>query len=544
MWNRDWIIETATRIRELNPEVVLSAGGPEVTADPDGFLKAAPFTFVVSGEGEIPFLEVATRLAAGHPAGQIPGVHSPAGSIPGGQGLADLDEIPSPWLSKTLPADHGVLWELSRGCPFRCDFCYESRGMTGVRRHSVERVRQELLFFKDAGVSQVYLLDPTFNADKKRAKAILRMIAEIAPEIHYTFEVRTEFLDKEMAELFGSLHCAVQIGLQSSHPSVLKNVNRTIDREQFSERVMLLNHAGAVFGLDLIYGMPGDTLEGFRESLDYALELFPNQLDIFALSVLPGTRLNETASDFGLEWMPEPPYRTLNSPGFGPADRKTAAGLARASLLFYSRGRGVAWLIPLAWTLEMKPSKVLEQFAVVIRDKGWMDKDPGEEELEEAQKDFCRRMLQTRKMNPLVPLITDLITFHHAWGRALADGDPDGIKTQGPVGREPDPDRVWRLRKDVKLFVTEHDLYALQECGMVPLEDMAEDCPKSRSFGMAFFGRTGVEVVGMYENCYRVLTALDGTLPLGSLYDRRGQKGGKTIPFLSSMLEEGLLIIG
>lgn len=539
MWNRDWILAAVRELKRIAPETRITAGGPEVTADPEGFRTSAPFDFVISGEGEIPFLETVNRLEEGATLSGIPGVFTPQGGWPAEPGITDLDEIPSPWLNGSLNPGHGALWELSRGCPFRCDFCYESRGMSGVRRHSLERIRDELIRFRDAGTEQLYLLDPTFNADRKRAKAILRMIAETAPEIHYTFEVRTEFLDREMATLFGSLHCAVQIGLQSCHAEVLKNVNRDINREQFQQRVMLLNHAGVIFGLDLIYGMPEDTLSRYRESLDFALELMPNQLDLFPLSVLPGTKLADTAAGFGLVWDPDPPYTTRSSPGFDPQDRARAAALTRSTQLFYSRGRAVAWFMPLVWTLDTTPSALLERFSREVTTRGWMEQDPPEEKLEEAQREFVKHCLKEKQKGSLTPLLYDLIAFHHAWGRALADGVSDAKGC--PPGQTPDPDKVWKLRKDIKLFVTEHDLFALQECGMVPLEEMSETCPRSRSWCMAFFGPGGVEMVSLYENCFHLLKEMDGTIPLKALLDRFGSKRERTLTFLTTMAEEGLM---
>ena len=145
--------------------------------------------------------------------------------------MKDLATLPSPYLDGSLDpsAYPGMLWELSRGCPFRCDFCFESRGTSGIRRVPMARVKAELLHFEACGVSQVFVLDPTFNFDQRQAKAILHLIAEQAPAIHFFFELRSEFIDAELAKLFAAIRCSLQIGLQSADDAVLRKISRSID---------------------------------------------------------------------------------------------------------------------------------------------------------------------------------------------------------------------------------------------------------------------------------------------------------------------------
>ena len=74
--------------------------------------------------------------------------------------MKELATLPSPYLDGSLDpsAYPGMLWELSRGCPFRCDFCFESRGTEGTRRVPMDRVKAELLHFEACEVSQVFVL--------------------------------------------------------------------------------------------------------------------------------------------------------------------------------------------------------------------------------------------------------------------------------------------------------------------------------------------------------------------------------------------------
>jgi radical SAM superfamily enzyme len=213
------------------------------------------------------------------------------------------------------------------------------------------------------------VLDSTFNQDVKRAKAILRMIKKIAPDIHFHFEVRSEYIDREMAALFSQITCSLQIGLQSSDPLVLKQVGRSFAKDDFKTRINLLNESGAVFGFDLMYGLPGDNLQGFCESLDFALSLYPNHLDIFPLAVLPGTALRSRSSSIGLTHLLEPPYTLITSPAFTITEMHRAQQVASACDIFYTRGRAVAWFNGVMDVLGLKPSDFFQSFAdmLVIR---------------------------------------------------------------------------------------------------------------------------------------------------------------------------------
>lgn len=429
VWNHAFTVSLARELRRRAPGIMLFAGGSEATAAPALLLAEAGLDFVVAGEGEEVFCAILRRLKEQKSLAGLPGVYLPGGdftdtlpALP----VRELDKLASPFLGGAwLPGKgEGVLWELSRGCSFQCDFCFESRGERGVRRYSLERLGAELCVFERQEVSQVFVLDPTFNQDPLRAKAILRLIKQTAPNIHYTFEVRTEFLDREMAGLFAALHCTLQIGLQSARREVLRKVSRDFNPKKYASQITLLNESGVTFGLDLIYGLPSDTLAGFKESLDYALALQPNHLDIFPLAVLPGTRLFERAEELGLDFLPEAPYTLLSSGSFSSKDMEAARKLKDACELFYNRGGAVGWLFMALETLGMKASDFLARFA------GWykaekLKRVPDRLEISALQVDFCRELFLEAGVAALFPVLRDVILYQGALNHSLWAGPLD-----------------------------------------------------------------------------------------------------------------------
>ncbi|WP_288188750.1 radical SAM protein [uncultured Treponema sp.] len=448
VWNRT-LLETVCALLKKNfPGLICIAGGPEVTANPASFTE---FDYAVSGWGEktVPLLlrslyEKENILITDSLFTKIPGVYAPLKNdgnrnedarLLGLNGhpatllplprsaVLDLQEISSPWLDGTLnPQKYGgVLWELARGCPFKCSYCYESKGEQKIQYFPLERLEKELRLFSSYKVPQVFVLDPTYNASKKRALEMLSLIKTIAPDTFFYFEARAEFIDRELAAAFASVNCSLQFGLQSADASVLKNVNRSFDKKVFEKNIGFLNKSGAVFGFDLIYGLPGDTLQGFCASLDFALSLYPNNLELFCLSVLPGTDLYETAQSLGLTWMACPPYHVVESTSFSAKDLAAAKKLSEAADIFYNSGRAVPWFLSVLKPLRQKPSTFLREFAQYLETHSVQTCCPSQK-ARELQLCFVRNKYASRNLNRLVSVAEDLIVLNGALGEATATG--------------------------------------------------------------------------------------------------------------------------
>jgi radical SAM superfamily enzyme YgiQ (UPF0313 family) len=357
LWNRTMLLEIIKEIKQNNPEILIIAGGPEVTADFKNFKSNKIIDIAIPGEGEQLIITIIDKIKNGISAEIIQEEIV-------FETIEDLDSLPSPILDGTLDlTKKGLLWELSRGCPFNCAFCYESKGTNKVRRFSIDRINQELDLIAESNVEQVFVLDPTFNYNKDAAKQILELIQIKAPHITFYFEVRSEFIDEEMAFLFSQITCIVQIGVQSINNTVLETVNRTIDIHQFEKQVLLLHEASVPYGFDLIYGLPKDSLKSFCKSLDFVIGLAPNHLDVFPLSVLPGTELADNAYKLQLNYLEENPYTIITTTSLQEKEIRRAEKIAKACTIFYNEGKAVSWFGIVTRALKIKASKFLLQFA-------------------------------------------------------------------------------------------------------------------------------------------------------------------------------------
>jgi hypothetical protein len=239
-----------------------------------------------------------------------------------------------------------------------------------------------------------------------------------AASIHWHFEARAELITRAQARRFAGLGASLQIGLQTSNPEVSAKIGRVLDVKRFCSCINILNEEGVNFGLDLIYGLPDDTLAGFRNSLDFAIALFPNNLDLFRLSVLPGTRLWDWGGQLGLRWNSNAPYEVTGTSTFTAADLERAEKISLGADIFYNRGRAVAWFNQVLKPLRMKASDFFEKFIPMA---GALNKEDSLE-IEKAQLSFLENQFKEKKKAHLLPAVKDLVQYHGAWGRALVEG--------------------------------------------------------------------------------------------------------------------------
>ena len=456
VWNRVILEETCLLLKKMLSDCICIAGGPEVTASPLSFKS---FDFMIAGQGERAMVELLDAMAKSETGiidcneiGRAFGVQGVYRSAAPSPQAVEHNEIiracplppeltASPYLDGTLDVSKygGALWELARGCPFKCSYCYESKGEKKIAYFPMERLEKEIELFAKKRIAQVFVLDPTYNASKERAIKMLRIIEKKAPGTFFYFEARAEFIDRELARAFARIPCCLQIGLQSANPEVLKNVHRTLEKKRFEKNIGFLNEEGVTFGFDLIYGLPGDNFKGFCESIDFALSLYPNNLELFCLSVLPGTDLHDAAKGFGMEWKSQPPYHVLRTPQFSEKDLAKAERLSLATNLFYTKGRAVAWFNSVIYVLKEKPSDFLKKFEEWLGNdkktlastgsiRDWTA-DENSAQIEELQLAFIQKRFHESHKDRYLPAAEDLIRMHAALGRCTFDGSESTFTT-------------------------------------------------------------------------------------------------------------------
>jgi anaerobic magnesium-protoporphyrin IX monomethyl ester cyclase len=290
--NRRGVAMLAELIRNMHPEAHIVVGGPHVTALPIETLQHVPaIDTVVVGEGEQTFLDIVRCLQENKPVQRIPGTawrSSKALQLsPPRDRIADLDTL-------APPIDYFDLHTLltSRGCPMHCTFC-GSRLMWGkqVRFHSAEYVLDMLeTAVIRRGLRILSIKDDTFTADRPRALAICEGIRKRRLEFIWSCDTRADYLDDELLSEMRQSGCTrISMGVESASTAILRNINKRLSLEQLFEVTQAAKKYGIQTRYYMMAGNRGETLETFRQSLDFISRAKPNQFVFSQLHLYPGT---------------------------------------------------------------------------------------------------------------------------------------------------------------------------------------------------------------------------------------------------------------
>lgn len=338
VWNVTTMMAVARRVKAARPQTIIVIGGPEVGPIAMSVLEAQPqIDIIVKSEGEAPFADIVHALTDGDLA-DVKGICRRSGNAlvehEDAPIVKDLDDLPSPhMLGYGDFKGRFICIETQRGCVFRCNFCFYNKDLAlRNRRFDLDRVKEEVRYWLEQEVAEIYLMDPIFNLNAARAKEICRfIIAHNRRNVAFHAELWAEFIDDEMARL---LHDAnfkfLEIGLQSTDDTALATVERRLRLQRFIDGVDHLKRHKLKFELQLIYGLPGETAATFRKSLNFAHAVDPTYLEVYLLMILPGTELWRKAKGLQLEFDPEPPYYVRSHFSMTAADIENGAQIERA----------------------------------------------------------------------------------------------------------------------------------------------------------------------------------------------------------------------
>lgn len=220
--------------------------------------------------------------------------------------VADLSRLPSPFLSGVLSRQRFIRWETQRGCPFRCSFCqHRESDPSQIRRvFPSERIKEEIDWLVEGNIVQdIAVLDPTFNAGDAYY-AILSQFADKKYKGKLALQCRLEMVTPEFLELVQAININGQVvlefGLQTIHKNEQYFIQRPNNMNKVSKILQEVEKSRIESEVSLIFGLPGQTLQSFQDSINFCKDLGVKIIHAFPLMLLRGTSLYERKKELGL----------------------------------------------------------------------------------------------------------------------------------------------------------------------------------------------------------------------------------------------------
>jgi anaerobic magnesium-protoporphyrin IX monomethyl ester cyclase len=185
----------------------------------------------------------------------------------------DLDRFPSPYLCDiiNLEGKHTAIVSTSRGCRYGCLFCI-SPSVCGrrIRYHSVKRVLDEMGYLVEKGIDRFWFADENFGGAPERVLEILEGKEARGILARFWCETRCDLVDdvtlKRLREAGAD---TISFGLESANSEVLKGTGKGISLEHLRMMIQSAKSLGLKVELTSIFGLPGETVEKARQTLDF-----------------------------------------------------------------------------------------------------------------------------------------------------------------------------------------------------------------------------------------------------------------------------------
>lgn len=307
IWNALEVQEFIAIIKKVSPQTQIILGGPEASHLPHrvDFSKA---DYIIQGEGDVAFYELCSKLLSGlFPQEKL--IKAP---------MVDMNAIELPYAYYT---DHDIknrycYVEASRGCPFTCEFCLSSTDKK-VRDINIERFIGELEMLWQKGVRNFKFIDRTFNLSIENATKLLDFFLSHDEEYFVHFEVIPDHFPSSLREKIAQFPPAalqLEVGIQTLDPQISKNIHRRLNIPKIEDNLAFLQQqTHAHLHVDLIVGLPGESLEGFGRNLDTLYSLTQCEIQIGILKKLSGTTLSRHDEIYGMVYSDKPPYDILQN---------------------------------------------------------------------------------------------------------------------------------------------------------------------------------------------------------------------------------------
>jgi hopanoid biosynthesis associated radical SAM protein HpnJ len=298
-------IRMAEMMKDVNPKLKVCFVGPPVTVEPEKILRSSKaIDFLIRREFDHQIVAYAKGEKELH---ELPGVsfrtadggfqHNPEGGY-----IENLDEMP--WVTKVYKRDldfrrynvpflHNPYIALytSRGCPAMCTFCLWPQTHSGHRwrLRSSDDVAAECRWAIEnfPGLKEIFFDDDTFNYKRERTIELCKKLEKLNFTFSCTSRVTTD--EDTLRAMKDAGFRLMIVGYESGDPQILKNIKKGATVEMARRFTKTAHKLGLTIHADFIIGLPGETRESIRRTIDFAKDLDCETIQVSIAHPYPGT---------------------------------------------------------------------------------------------------------------------------------------------------------------------------------------------------------------------------------------------------------------
>lgn len=309
IWNIVETTDVVNLLKVIAPEIKIILGGPEVSYETQQQAIVDCADFVLTGPADISFYQLCKDII-----NETPPSKKILNSKP-----VPLEDIALPYEYYTdEDLKYRLLYvEASRGCPFKCEFCLSSLDKSSTPFELISFLEQmEILYQR--GARNFKFIDRTFNLNIKTTMQIMQFFLDrMTDDLYLHFEVVPDHLPRKLKELLtqfpeGSLQ--FEIGIQTFNTEVQANISRKQNNAKSKENLLWLrDNTSAHIHADLIFGLPGETFDTFKDSFNQLYHCRPHEIQMGILKRLKGSPIIRHTEAFDLRFNPLPPFNILST---------------------------------------------------------------------------------------------------------------------------------------------------------------------------------------------------------------------------------------
>ena len=299
-------------VKKVNPNIVAGLMGREATFLDKELLTKTKCDIAIRWDGELTVRDLVSAFEKGQKLENVRGITwKENGKIRRNRDAESLslDSLPAPdfgILPRGILEKANVSLATSRGCPYKCSYCYETFFWGNSRYRRMDKVMEDIsLYLEYFPYDHVFFHDSTFTCNKRRTINFCSEFKRNFPDIYFSCNVRANTLGNEIISSMVKANCiGVFIGVENASDNILSKLDRFENRESVISVIRNLDKNFPLVVCSTIMGLPGETYTTAIQNIQLIrklLQMGTFQVTTRVFTPYPGTPIFQDPKRYGME---------------------------------------------------------------------------------------------------------------------------------------------------------------------------------------------------------------------------------------------------